>query len=190
MSYKKHKWNEKDEVDLLKYINENKSMEYIIKKFKIDEKTIIYKLKKMASKMTTKKTKDEIFNSLKFLKMEQIEKIIEKKNYLVNNNLPNNNLINNNDITKKIDVIYNKISVIYDLMNKNTNQNNNSSFSDKKIIIETIKNDNNENKNNNISTSITANSSEATDKIINLIKNKTQSINERRQKLQKEHTKK
>jgi hypothetical protein len=75
-------------------------------------------------------------------------------------------------------------------MNKNTNQNNNSSFSDKKIIIETIKNDNNENKNNNISTSITANSSEATDKIINLIKNKTQSINERRQKLQKEHTKK
>jgi hypothetical protein len=78
MSYKKYKWTEKTENDLLKYISENKTIDDISKKLKINNETIIYKLKKISLTMIGKKTKEEIFNSLKFLTNKQIDKLIKR----------------------------------------------------------------------------------------------------------------
>ena len=80
MSNKKHKWTDKEEKDLLKYITANKQLEYISKKLKINDKLIINKLKKFAVKLLGKKTKEEIISLLKLLTDEQVEKIIERQN--------------------------------------------------------------------------------------------------------------
>jgi hypothetical protein len=97
MSNKKHKWTEKEEKNLLKYITANKQLDYISKKLKISDKLIIHKLKNFATKLLTKKTKEEILSLLKLLTDEQLEKIIQRQNKKKQKNISNSKSIDLSD---------------------------------------------------------------------------------------------
>lgn len=207
----KNMWSSADEAKLLKLLSDNTSIDKIIKKLKKSEKDIRHKLKKLALKMCNeKKTTDEIKNNLKFLSDEQILKIfnhVNKKN--INHAKDSENLTEfgikktksksklikkeslnySNKIILMLTNINDKLDLIINSNNKNTNlpkknnlQINNSSVSS----TETSKNNNIQNnnfqnnnlqtkKNNKKSESLDSDSSgEDTDSIINMInKNKT-----------------
>lgn len=226
MSNKKHKWTEKEEKNLLKYINANKQLEYISKKLKISDKLIIHKLKKFATKLLGKKTKEEILSLLKLLTDEQLDKIIQRqnkkkeknisndksidlsdfaspkkqKNIEVNTNkkeinkvisetlLKDNNIISNDDISKiykmlidinsKLDAVYKKVENL-----EISSKHNDDLISSSKSSIKLIKNNvNNDDFNNEEISTSSEDTDDATENIINLIKNRTDGINEARQK--------
>ncbi len=226
MSNKKHKWTEKEEKNLLKYITANKQLEYISKKLKISDKLIIHKLKKFATKLLGKKTKEEILSLLKLLTDEQLDKIIQRqnkkkqknisndksidlsdlaspkkqKNIEVNTNkkeinkvisetiLKDNNIISNDDITKiykmlidinsKLDAVYKKVENL-----EISSKHNDDLISSSKSSIKLIKNNvNNDDFNNEEISTSSEDTDDATENIINLIKNRTDGINEARQK--------
>lgn len=225
MSNKKHKWTEKEEKNLLKYITSNKQLEYISKKLKISDKLIIHKLKKFATKLLGKKTKEEILSLLKLLTDEQLEKLIQRQNKKKQKNISNsksidlsdfaslkkqkniepdtnqkeknkiiseiiskNNKSSNDDINKiykilidinsKLDVVHEKLENL-ELSSKHNDELFSSSKSSIKLIKKNV--DNNDNNNGEISTS-SEDTDDATENIINLIKNRTNNINETRQK--------
>jgi len=226
MSNKKHKWTEKEEKNLLKYINANKQLEYISKKLKISDKLIIHKLKKFATRLLGKKTKEEILSLLKLLTDEQLDKIIQRqnkkkqknisndksidlsdfaspkkqKNIEVNTNkkeinkvisetlLKDNNIISNDDISKiykmlidinsKLDAVYKKVENL-----EISSKHNDDLISSSKSSIKLIKNNvNNDDFNNEEISTSSEDTDDATENIINLIKNRTDGINEARQK--------
>lgn len=226
MSNKKHKWTEKEEKNLLKYITANKQLEYISKKLKISDKLIIHKLKKFATKLLGKKTKEEILSLLKLLTDEQLDKIIQRqnkkkqknisndksidlsdlaspkkqKNIEVNTNkkeinkvisetiLKDNNIISNDDITNiykmlidinsKLDAVYKKVENL-----EISSKHNDDLISSSKSSIKLIKNNvNNDDFNNEEISTSSEDTDDATENIINLIKNRTDGINEARQK--------
>ena len=225
MSNKKHKWTEKEEKNLLKYITANKQLEYISKKLKISDKLIIHKVKKFATKLLGKKTKEEILSLLKLLTDEQLEKLIQRQNKKKQNNISNSKSIDlsdfaspkkqkniepninqkeynkiisetilkdnkssNDDVTKiykilmdinsKIDVVYKKLESL-----EISSKHNDDLISSSKSSIKLIKNNVDENGNNNVEISTSSEKTDdATENIIELIKNRTNNIIDARQK--------
>lgn len=194
MSNKKTKWTEENEYYLLKLIADGNGLEKITKKIKKNEKEIIHKLKKLASKMLIKnKSKDDIMKELKFLSEKQIEKItdsyIKKTTHKKNNELSElsgfgfkkiESQIENSEL-QKIYNILNEINQKLNLLNNdnpiNNNKNNKNNINNKdsdttetnisqKSAPKII------NKNDNNSSSFISSGSD-TDEIINLIKNRT-----------------
>lgn len=241
MSDKKQKWSSEDEKKLLNLISENKSLERISKKLKIKEKDIIYKLKKIASKMSNEnKTREEIANTLKYLTNDQIKKILERvnkkksakdypmklsdefseiglnKTKLTNKKNIYNDIPNNNSDIEKIytllDSINKKIDLIIETKNNNTNinkqlikpnsvnnsVNNSSSNSNPSSISSSSSSSNTPNPKSNTKKNKATNNKESssfisegsdTHDILNLIQNRTNQINEAKNKYKKNNVK-
>ena len=207
MSLKKNKWTDENEVFLLKLISDNMSLEKIVKKTKRSEKEIIYKLKKITVKLfNKKKTKEEIFNQLKFLTMDQIEKIFDKQNKknsdttklselgVTNKNkitidYHDNQKFNNEDIKKIYEILNNIDNKVNLLVQRNNdikkpflNDKNDTSQSNKTKTMNdkdvNKDNENNDNVNNNESSSFISSGNDKSD-IIKLIQQKTTERNDR-----------
>lgn len=204
MSDKKKKWTSKEEADMMKLISENKTLDQISKKIKKSNKVIIYKLKKIANKMSTTNTKEEIFEKLKLLTIEQINKIVEqqkkKKNikefaishsvdlseFGINNN-KKSDIIQNNNSGSDLDKIY---KMLININQKVNNIENLCVLNAKKSAIEV---DNKSNSKHTDSSSVKSSiknidlkikseqtspdtSGEDTDEIMNLIQTKTNNL--------------